>query len=427
MIRVIIIMLCFAAVNLKAQVKSVVVESETRQPIQGVLVEWGNKKKATVSDQQGRIEIAQSKSGYIIQSIGFESQNLTVLPDTIFLIQSIYALPSISVSSAPDSVFGHKQYHVADFVFWNNQLTMLLYEHEKYFKKSTEGRELWEGAWIAQLNEKGKITFSFAISEPAERLHLSPTGECYLLTENHVFQLVNEPSKNLVLVSSEFFREQVLPISGSLGNKIIFQTFTEDFPEYAYYFYEKGKESALLVEQVADSMTLELFKSQYKYLPGYKKKEALQIQLDTGIPKEIVGGYMTGFQHDLYYHDPKAIAVQLKSSWEIYNFSQSRITKVDSAGQIVTTDFNADLIELEKKNEVVSIQKMSNGNLIFIVKGKNGYVDLFQSNSVTGKLEKMKTLYWNYTKHVTIHENKVFYLYRPFEGRETWYIYSEKL
>jgi hypothetical protein len=352
---------------------------------------------------------------------------LTDLPDTIFLIQSIYALPSISVSSAPDSVFGHKQYHVADFVFWNNQLTMLLYEHEKYFKKSTEGRDLWEGAWIAQLNEKGKITFSFALSEPAERLHLSPTGECYLLTENHVFQLVNAPSKNLVLVSPEFFREQVLPISGSIANKIIFQTFTEDFPEYAYYFYEKGKESALLVEQVADSMTLELFKSQYKYLPGYKKKEALQIQLDTGIPKEIVGGYMTGFQHDLYYHDPKAIAVQLESSWEIYNFSQSRKTTVDSLGQIATARFNADLVELEKKQQVISIQKMTNGDLIFIVKDKNGYIHLFQADSITGALMLKKTLHWNYTKHVTVYQNKVYYLYRPFEGRETWYIYSEKL
>ena len=427
MMRVVIIVLCFAAANLKAQVKSVVLESETKQPIQGALVEWGNKKKATVSDQQGRIEIAQSKSGYVIQSIGFESQNLTDLPDTIFLIQSIYALPSISVSSAPDSVFGHKQYHVADFVFWNNQLTMLLYEHEKYFKKSTEGRDLWEGAWIAQLNEKGKITFSFALSEPAERLHLSPTGECYLLTENHVFQLVNAPSKNLVLVSPEFFREQVLPISGSIANKIIFQTFTEDFPEYAYYFYEKGKESALLVEQVADSMTLELFKSQYKYLPGYKKKEALQIQLDTGIPKEIVGGYMTGFQHDLYYHDPKAIAVQLESSWEIYNFSQSRKTTVDSLGQIATARFNADLVELEKKQQVISIQKMTNGDLIFIVKDKKGYIHLFQADSITGALMLKKTLHWNYTKHVTVYQNKVYYLYRPFEGRETWYIYSEKL
>ena len=46
MMRVVIIVLFFAAANLKAQVKSVVIESETRQPIQGVLVEWGNKKKA---------------------------------------------------------------------------------------------------------------------------------------------------------------------------------------------------------------------------------------------------------------------------------------------------------------------------------------------------------------------------------------------
>lgn len=427
MIRVGIFLLFFIALNANAQVKTVVVESESKQHIQGALIEWGNKKKAAISDAQGKVEIAQSRSGYVIQSIGFETRNLDFLPDTIFLKQSVYSLPTVSISSAPDSVFGHKQFHVADFVFWNNQLTMLLYEHEKYFKKSTEGRELWEGAWIAQLNEMGKITFSFAISEPAERLHLSPTGECYVLTENHVFQLVNEPSKNLVLVSAEFFREQVLPISGSIGNKIIFQTFTKDFPEYAFYLYEKGKEDARLVEQVADSLTLELFKSQYKYLPGYKKKEALQIQLDTGIPKEIVGGYMTGFQHDLYYHDPKAILVQNHTSWEIYNFSQNRIAKVDSSGQIIKGAFNTELIELEKSKKVISIQKKMSGELVFVVLGKNGSVHLYQADSKTGKLEMKKTLFWNYTKHVTVYKDRVYYLYRPFESRETWYIYSEKI
>jgi hypothetical protein len=427
MSRAIIFLLACFALNLNAQVKTVIVESVSKYPVPGALVEWSNKKKAAVSDQQGRVEIASSKIGYTVQSIGFETRSFDVLPDTVFLNQAIYSLPSISISNKPDSVYGHAKFHVADFVFWHNELTMLLYDHEKYFKKSTEGRELWEGAWIAQLNDKGKIVFSFYISEPAERLHLSPTGECFLLTENHVFQLVQEPTKTLELVSPEFFREQILPVCGSIHDKLIFQTFTKDYPEFAYYYYEKGDEDAMLIEQVADSMTLELFKAQYKYLPGYKKKEALQIQLDTGIPKEIVGGYMTGFQHDLYYHDPKAILIQQSGEWNIYNFSQNRIITIDTLGHIEKNDFQKDLIDLEEKFEVVSIQKASDDLIVFVVKGKGGTVFLYEKNQNSGVIEKKKTLHWNYTKNVTIQGNKVYYLYRPFESRETWYIYSENL
>ncbi|MFM7769581.1 MAG: hypothetical protein ACKO8Q_03405 [Bacteroidota bacterium] len=408
-----------------AQQGVVVVEKNNKAPIPGALVEWKNHKRAAITDRNGKAFIPINKSGYTIRSVGFETIETLVLSDTVFMVEALYSLPTVAISNKPDSIFGHKNYHIADFLFWDNKLTLLLYEHEKYFKKVSDSRELWEGAWIAQLNEKGKIIFSFYIGEPAERLHASPTGECYVLTENHVFQILCDGERGLKEVNSSVFREQIMPICGYIDKCLVFQTFTKDYPEFEYYFLSPSSKEPTLIEHVADSITLELFKSQYKYLPGYKKKEALQTELDTGVPKEIVAGYMTGFQHDLYYHDPIAFIAQGMNHWRIFNFSQRRDIQFEITGESHVSILNSDLIELCRKNKLMHVSWSESG-VYFIVQGRGGITYLYELEN-NGKLSKIKEIYWNYAKSFQINGNKIYYLYRPFESAQSWYLYSEKI
>jgi hypothetical protein len=42
-----------------------------------------------------------------------------------------------------------------------------------------------------------------------------------------------------------------------------------------------------------------------------------------------------------------------------------------------------------------------------------------------GTLELKKNLYWQHIRNPQIKNGRVYYLYRPFESRNNWYLYSE--
>ena len=166
-------------------------------------MKWSNGKQFAVTDEQGDFAIPSSNSGYVVQSIGYYDYTTTKIGRVIELTEQIYQMPVLSITDKPDSIFGSVKYSVGDFVWWNGMLTMLLYEHEKLFKPASEKRDLWEDAWIAQVDSFGKIISSFHINEPAERFHLAPTGACFVLTENSVFQLQGRISRVQLLLVEE--------------------------------------------------------------------------------------------------------------------------------------------------------------------------------------------------------------------------------
>ena len=135
-----------------AQQRGKVMSFNTKKPIGGAVVKWTNGKQMAVTDENGEFVIPNSNSGYVVQSIGYYDFSTSTLTDVVELLEQIYQLPVLGITDAPDSVFGNERYSVADFVWWNGKLTLLLYEHEKLLKPSYEKRDLWEDAWIAQLD-----------------------------------------------------------------------------------------------------------------------------------------------------------------------------------------------------------------------------------------------------------------------------------
>jgi hypothetical protein len=306
-------------------------------------------------------------------------------------------------------------------------LTMLLYEHEKLFKPASEKRDLWEDAWIAQIDSFGKIVASFHINEPAERFHLTPTGLCFVLTENSVFQLQSEPFLHLDKLSYESFRQEYEPICGFLSSNIVFHTFTEEYPEFSYYMLKEDNENPIELEHVADSLTMELFKSEYKYMNGRAKRIAYQYELDYGVPKEIVAGQMTQFKESLYYQDPIAKIIQLEDHWSIFNISQKTVVTVNSEGAVINRlrmEGSRNLSSISSKEKILSVQfDPEKKEMICFTQLRTGesMLNLLKED---GTLELKKNLYWQHIRNPQIKNGRVYYLYRPFESRNNWYLYS---
>ena len=411
-----------------AQQRGKVISFNTKKPISGAVVKWSNGKQFAVTDEQGEFAIPSSNNGYVVQSIGYYDYTTTKIGRLIELTEQIYQMPVISITDAPDSVFGSVKYSVGDFVWWNGMLTMLLYEHEKLFKPASEKRDLWEDAWIAQIDSFGKIVASFHINEPAERFHLTPTGLCFVLTENSVFQLQSEPFLHLDKLSYESFRQEYEPICGFLNSNIVFHTFTEEYPEFSYYMLKEDNENPIELEHVADSLTMELFKSEYKYMNGRAKRIAYQYELDYGVPKEIVAGQMTQFKESLYYQDPIAKIIQLEDHWSIFNISQKTVLTVNADGTVMNRLIMAgsrNLASIPAKEKILSVQFDSEKKeMICFTQLRTGESMLNLLNE-DGTLKLKKNLYWQHIRNPQIKNGRVYYLYRPFESRNNWYLYSE--
>lgn len=411
-----------------AQEKGKVVSFNTNKPITGAVVKWANGRQFAVTDENGEFSIPISSTGYVIQSIGYYDFNTTKLPKVIELLEQVYQLPVIGITDAPDSIFGSVRYSVADFVWWNGKLTMLLYEHEKLLKPAYDKRDLWEQAWIAQLDSFGKIVTSFHINEPAERFHLAPTGACFVLTENSVFQLQAEPFLHLDKLSYESFRQEFEPICGFLNSNIVFHTFTKEYPEFSYYLLKKDSTDPIELAHVADSLTMELFKSEYKYMNGRAKRIAYQYELDYGVPKEIVAGQMTRFKESLFYRDPVAEIVQHENHWSIYNISQGEVVSVNAEGKqfsIVAMNGERNLSNLPAKEKILNVQFNAEKNEVVCFTQLRTGESTFNLLKEDGSLELKKNLYWQHIRGPQLKNGRVFYLYRPFESRNNWYLYAE--
>lgn len=411
-----------------AQQRGKVISFNTKKPLTGAVVKWTNGKQFAVTDENGEFSIPTSKTGYIVQSIGYYDYTTTKLGRVIELAEQVYQLPVLGITDTPDSVFGSMRYSVGDFVWWNGKLTMLLYEHEKLIKPAYEKRDLWEEAWIAQIDSFGRIVNSFHINEPAERFHLTPTGACFVLTENSVFQLQSEPFLHLDKLSHESFRQEFEPICGFLNSSIVFHTFTEEYPEFSYYLLKEGSTDPIELVHVADSLTIELFKSEYKYMNGRAKRIAYQYELDYGVPKEIVAGQMTRFKESPYYRDPVAKIVQHEDTWSIFNISQREVVIVNTEGKLVNRfamKGERNLSNLPAKEKILNVQFDSEKKEIVCFTQLRTGESTFNLLKEDGSLELKKNLYWQHIRNPKIKNGRVYYLYRPFESRNNWYLYAE--
>lgn len=411
-----------------AQQRGKVISFNTKKPITGAVVKWTNGKQFAVTDEKGEFAIPVSNNGYVVQSIGYYDYNSTNLTKVVELVEQIYQLPVLGITDAPDSVFGSVKYSVGDFVWWNGKLTMLLYEHEKLIKPISETRDLWENAWIAQVDSFGKIVSSFQINEPAERFHQTPTGACFVLTEHSVFQLQAEPFLHLDKLSYESFRQEFEPICGFLNSNIVFHTFTEEYPEFSYFLLKEGSSEPQELTRIADSLTMELFKSEYKYMNGRAKRIAYQYELDYGVPKEIVAGQMTRFKDSPYYRDPVAKIVQHENYWSIFNISQGEVLSINFDGvpmKQVKMCGDRNLSNLPTKEKILNVQYDPEKKEIVCFTQLRTGESSFNVLKEDGSLEFKKNLYWQHVRNPQIKNGRVYYLYRPYESRNNWYLYAE--
>jgi len=182
--------------------------------------------------------------------------------------------------------------------------------------------------------------------------------------------------------------------------------------------------SQVLVSIQNDWM-MEQFRSEYKWLSGRGKLEAYRTELRTGVDKEVVGGFMSGFTESMYFEPLYAPLFASQDQVYIFDHYRDVLYRVDENAVIQ----DSVPIAYHKEKEARFWQEQIVFDPIqercYAVYERLGKSYLKQINLETGSMGEPIELTFRYPERINVHNDEVYYLYRPFESSQKKYLYRE--
>src|SRR5690606_11308322 len=136
----------------------------------------------------------------------------------------------------------------------------------------------------------------------------------------------------------------ILPWTDTLAGKLLGNDLDRTFPEFDHLAYDPDTDRIIPFCTVTDRHVLSLFRSEYKYMSGRDKVIAMDLELETGIDREIIAGYMTGFYNNIYFSVPYAPLFVVNDTIFIFDHSEGTIRCFDrelsAIGEIPMTHQN---------------------------------------------------------------------------------------
>ena len=219
----------------------------------------------------------------------------------------------------------------------------------------------------------------------------------------------------------------IRPIVDSIGSQVFVTNYAEDFPAFEYYVHDKTDSSYQTLRYVVDKPLMELFRSEYKYLSGRGKLEAFRHEMKTGIDKEIVAAYMTGFANSLYYEELYAPLYVVDDTVMVFDHYSDQIYKYISPDQLadsVSIDYHKPKKRKEWQKEI--LRDFASSTMFGLFK-RNGYCYLKQIDVHSGEAVSSFKLLHRYVEHIRVRDGWAYYVYRPFESSQKKYLYKEQI
>ena len=321
-------------------------------------------------------------------------------------------------SSTPDTVFGTQEYSVEDFEFdRNGNLVLLTYE-----------KNLESGSVLRLLGVDNKILDSFYINEKAIELTTDFRNNIHLICDERVYLVeINSQEFDVYLESRDYYFRYVAPIIDTIGDNIYFSNYSELYPAFDYFEFNRKDSVYKKMLKVEDVFLMEFYRAEFKYVDVRTKIWAHQKQLETGIDKEIWVG-ATVFTQSLYY-DPlyaPLFKVGADSILVFDHYSNQLFTYQPDRGMIDSVVINYHKEAKKSGWEQPLVQDEVNGK-IYAMYTRSGYTYLHEINLEDGSIKKSFKLYYKYVDRIKIVNDQVYYVYRPFESIQKKYIYKERL
>jgi hypothetical protein len=316
----------------------------------------------------------------------------------------------------PDTVFQSEEISVADFeILQNGKIVLLTYP--KQLKKGSD-LKLYDGQ---------QILSSFSIPDVAEELIRDFRGNAHVICQEHVFcvSLVND-TLNLATLPKDYFYNYVAPIVDTSTTKLFFSNFNELYPAFDYFAFDQLDSVYKKIAEIEDELMMELYRSEYKWVDVRTKLWAKYKELETGIDAEIWVG-ANYFTQSLYYKELYAPMFGKNDTFYVFDYYKDRMLSFDKNGEPIDSvaiyhHYNPKYSGWAKK----LLQDRQTG-IIYALYEKDGFTYLGLMDLKTGEVSEKVKLAYKYVDKVRVHNNSVYYIYRPFESAQKKFLYKERL
>ena len=259
-------------------------------------------------------------------------------------------------------------------------------------------------------------------------LHLDSYGQLFLKCVSNVYFLYEELDG---ILSTEMnkaeFESSIEPLVIGDEEVKIYSSFDPTFPEFNYYLQNGSDQNVKDIYTITDSVLMHTFRAQYRDLSPRSKLEAYRSELETGIDKEIISGYMAGFHNSIYFKPPYAPIFKLDSGYLVVDIPSSKMVFLNKEGEVL----NAIKVSFHEQSKAKGWKNLmvQDGitNSVYVVYEKNGIVTLNLLDLKSAAPSSSSKLTYKYPEKIKIKDGYIYYLYRPFESSQKHYLYKEKL
>jgi len=412
-----------------------VVDAESGQPISNVSIQHvsGGKIFYTGVGGQITVTIPSQSSRVVIRHLAYKGQTVGLTAgkkNEIRLEPSSVQLPTAEVSdNLPDTVFGSAEYHVADFCFGPMGMYLLTYEKEQRWKKENQtDLTLYKGCRLILLGLSGQEEANIKVPDDAIGFYEDFPGDLFLQFRQGIFAIQwQNQNMGLSLVDPELFAEWIEPVIDTVGHFICFSDFQPTYPAFEYSVLDTRDTTMHHLRGIADKELMEQFRSEFKWLPTRAKLDAYKLERQTGMDKEIIAAYMTGFPESIYFESLYAPLFVRNDTVLIFDHYSEKlyfhqgIQTVDSL-QLVHHKGRNNELKWEKK---LIMDEVSGEVYALYSKGKDGFI--MRVDLKSGEPCDRIKLHHPYPENIKVHGGEAFFIYRPFGSLQKRFLYKQML
>lgn len=414
-----------------------VLDSADRLPVPDVAIHVNGRPQGT-TDADGKALLRWEGGPALVRfaHVGYRPQELRPPsavgegPWTVLLATSDHLLGPVTVGRpAPVVVFQRPDLHAADLLVNDAGLWVLAYAHPRLLRAEGDaGKEILRDVRLVLLDTLFQEKASCPVPEDVFGLRQDLRNDVVVEGTRHAFG-VGRRGQDIVLkpFGLEELRRAVLPWTDSIPGWVLGSTANASYPALDHMALDPLRDSTRVVCSVVDTFMMDLFRSEYKYMKGADKVQAMNLAAELGVDKEVVAGYMTGFSRNIWFRPLYAPLFVVHDTLLVFDHARGLLRKFTRTFQEAGTAPLAHLGKGEGRHWSGRLVQDRATRRIHAVFQRNGTTWLSPVDPVHGTLGTAFRLRNAYPERVQVHADEVYYIWRPHGSLQKRTLYREAL